>query len=145
MDVYPPAQSPRPYDGVGVFFFVSYKREEFHRIHLTLSQVTELGYRIWWDKGIPGGDDWNARIAERIESCAGMIVFLSEAVPSSAYIANEIRAARDRAKPIVPILLDDDLELHAMEELVGEIQMIPDTRDSPSQELEKPLRYAVTR
>jgi hypothetical protein len=140
-----PSGPPTPFDGTDDFFFVSYKREEFHRIVLTLAQATEMGHRVWWDEGIPGGDEWEHRLDERIKACRGVLVFLSEQAVTSEHVRSEVQAAHRLRKPIVPVRLDSSLQPPMIEGAVGKIQFVDDPRGQPSQALEGALRFALGR
>jgi hypothetical protein len=63
----------------GDFIFVSYKREDLPRITPFLTRICEWGYEIWYDRGIPGGAEWDALIEEKVSQCKVLLVFLSQA------------------------------------------------------------------
>ena len=136
---------PIPFDGVGDFLFVSYKREEFARVVLTLAQLTDVGYRVWWDAGISGGEEWERRLQERIAACRCVLVFLSEQAVASEHVRAEMQAARRLGKPIVPVRLDRRLEIPAIESVVGKLQLVDDSGGQPSLALEGALRFALGR
>lgn len=133
-----------PYVGTEPFVFVSYKREELDRIVLTLQQMTQLGYPVWWDEGIPGGAEWRAHLDRKIEGCAVLAVFVSRKALASDWVKLEVTTAERLGKSIVPIALETDVASEgSLGRLLERYQTIHDPRDTVSPALEEALRIAM--
>jgi TIR domain len=100
---------PPPYMGSGPFAFVSYKREDLPRIAGPMWALSRIGHRLWYDKGIPGGVEWDALIEERVQSSDVLLVFLSQAAVQSKFVRREVKFADSLNKPIIAIRLDRDI------------------------------------
>ena len=133
---------PAPYDGTEHFIFVSYKREDIPRITLFLHRLVEWGYKFWYDRGIPGGAEWDALIEEKISQCGIFLVFLSEAAVQSKWVRREIKFADSENRPILGIRLDKNLELkHGLKVVMNQYQMIDASDTDFSEELRKAIEY----
>jgi hypothetical protein len=99
---------PRPpFEGTGEYIFVSYKREDMPRVARLLHSIIGLGHKIWYDSGIPGGENWKKLIAIKLRSCKSLVVFVSKASAESDWVRNEVSYAHDKRKPILGIKLEE--------------------------------------
>ena len=135
------AMLPEPYDGPGAFAFASYKRQDLPRIASIVRMVQEMGVPVWYDRGIPGGAEWDDVIEERLVRAHFVIMFASQAAVDSKYVRREIKFADALDRPVLPILLEDATFAHGMRMLLTQYQMI----DSRSQEFSRQLQSALTR
>jgi serine/threonine-protein kinase len=99
-----------PYEGEEPFFVACYAREDFGRFSQFLQRVAAAGYNVWYDKGIPAGDEWDATIERRIRNSAALICFLSERSVRSKHVRREIKFADSLDKRVIPVRLES-LEL----------------------------------
>jgi hypothetical protein len=141
-----PNQRMQPSSVRSGHFFVSYVRQEFDRIALTLDQIQQMGHDVWWDTGIDPGSPWKDTLREKIEQSRGVILFATRRALDSDWVQWELREAHKAGKRILPIKLDDmDLSL-AMQRatdvgaLLAEHQYIADPGIYPSPALELALR-----
>lgn len=133
---------PEPYGGEDGFTFVSYKREDLERIKPLLRQLGAKGHRVWYDKGIPGGAEWDATIEERVQRCELLLVFISQAAVRSKYVRREVKYADTLGKSVVGVKLESGIDLSdGMAMLLNQYQMISPA--SPlADEIERALRLA---
>jgi hypothetical protein len=111
----PPVDRPfEAYEGDEPFIFVSYAHADMSEVYSDLVDLQEefqgtVGSRcrIWYDTGIHPGEVFAARITEKIESCAQVVVFLSKNAARSRYIRNETNLALRAQKQLLPIFLDE--------------------------------------
>ena len=139
---------PRPYTGDQPYLFISYKREDLARIAPLVAGLAERGHRIWYDRGIPGGADWDAMIEERLRGCAMLVMFVSHAAVLSRFVLREVKFATNALdKPVVPFALDSGVEpSEGMAMLLNQYQVIHGTAaSSPIDELDVAIRYARVR
>ncbi len=115
---------PAPYDGTAPFFFVSYKRDDWARIAPMVVLIGGHGFRVWYDRGIPGGAEWDALIEERVHACRWLLVFLSAAAMQSKHVRREVKFADRLDKPIVTVRLEEVPLGQGLEMLLGQYQML---------------------
>ena len=101
-----------PYTGNKGYIFVSYSHKDEKRVIPILSSLQREGFRIWYDEGIHGGENWSKIIAEKIKYSTDFLLFSSENAISSDEIESEIYAARKcKLHPITIRLDDSEFEL----------------------------------
>jgi ABC-type branched-subunit amino acid transport system substrate-binding protein len=89
--------------------FISYSRTNSAYIDRLLPYLASRGITGWVDRErISSGDQWIRTIRDQIDSCAALIVVMTPAAEESQWVSAEIERARDRGKPIFPLLLDGD-------------------------------------
>jgi hypothetical protein len=133
---------PAPYAGRQPFFFISYKREDLARIEPLVTDLGRRGHKVWYDRGIPGGAEWDALIEERIRSCQVLVLFLSQAAVHSKYVRREVKFADTLNKPIVGVNLERNIELsHGMRMLLNQYQCIESSPAGLGTELERTVRF----
>jgi len=133
--------APQPHAGLDDYIFISYKRQDMPRIAPILNRIALSGFRIWYDKGIPGGAEWDAVIEDRVRHCKLLLLFVSQAAIHSRYVRREVRFADALAKPLLCVKLEEAEFTHGMEMLLNQYQMVnakaPDFHD----ELERAIQY----
>jgi hypothetical protein len=90
------------------YAFISYRRSDFGRIAPILDGLNQARMPFWFDRGLLGGEQWMARLQERIYHARYFLVFLSPAAVASRYVQMEIHFAHHIARPlIIPVQLDE--------------------------------------
>ena len=87
--------------------FISYKREDEVRVGRLARALEKAGFSIWWDRGLPGGENWRENIANALHSARCVVVVWSEGSTGleGAFVRDE--AGRAMAKGIlVPVMID---------------------------------------
>jgi hypothetical protein len=125
------------------FLFVSYRRSDLERIIPIVHELQDKGWRVWYDVGIPGGADWNAMLEERLESCSGVLVFLSQHAIDSKWVRREVRFADSLDKPIIGIQLEQAELRHGMRLLLEHYQLLSQAAGDFLGELNKSLLLIV--
>lgn len=84
---------PIPYTGSEKYVFVSYSHQDKDLVYKDLNRLIESGIRIWYDKGIPAGPEWDEFVYPKIvcEQCALVLFYVSEHFFYSDAIAKEIK------------------------------------------------------
>ncbi len=89
--------------------FVSYKREDRHRIAPFVAVLEEAGYSVWWDQetkaGLKPGDDFALVIENELELASVVIVIWSELSCTSLFVRDEANVALEYGK-LIPIVID---------------------------------------
>jgi hypothetical protein len=133
---------PAPYAGSDNYIFISYKNQDVDRIAPILRELASQGKRIWYDKGIPGGAEWDAVIEERIEHCQLLVLFVSSQAIQSRYVRREAKFADALQKPILSIRLESVVLSDGMAMLLNQYQMIDSAAADFSQILGQAMNYA---
>jgi hypothetical protein len=137
------SEMPPAYAGTESFAFISYKRGDLERIKGIVSGLVTNGHRIWYDKGIPGGVEWDAFIEERIQRCEVVILFVSAQSVKSKHVRREVKFADTLNKPIVAIRLEPEVELvDGMAMLLNQYQYLDIQSPSLTSDLQRALRTA---
>ena len=87
--------------------FISYKREDEVRVGRLVQALEGAGFSIWWDRGLPGGENWRERIQAALDGakCA-IVVWTRESVgPAGDFVRDEAAQAKRRGV-LVPVMLD---------------------------------------
>lgn len=87
--------------------FLSYKREDEARVGRLARALEQAGLRLWWDRGLPGGESWRANIQAALDGAKCVIVaWTRESTgPAGDFVRDE--AGRAKARGIlVPVLLE---------------------------------------
>jgi hypothetical protein len=135
-----PSSFPKPYEGNDEFIFLSYKRGDFDRVMPIVETLVETGQRVWFDKEIPGGSEWDALIEEKIERCLAVLLCISTASIESRYVRREVKFADTLRKPIIGVRVENAELGHGMKMLLNQYQ----TLDANSADLAEQLRKALT-
>ena len=134
---------PKPSTAESGYIFISYKREDLPRIVPFMHRIVGWGFPIWYDRGIPGGAEWDSLIEEKVSHCKVLLVFLSEAAVDSKWVRREIKFADSENRPILGIRLDKNVELkHGLKVVMNQYQMIDASGADFSDELRKAMEYA---
>ena len=65
------------------------------------------GVRVWYDAGIPVGDNWKNVIADKLEHASAVILLCSKNSTTSEDVKTEVDCAIDCKKKILRVKLDD--------------------------------------
>ncbi len=96
-----------PYVGAEDFIFVSYSHDDRKKVEEILHLLQRNGFRVWYDSGIKGGENWKKVLREKIRCCTDFILFTSENAVQSEDVKIEIVTADIYERKIVRIMLDD--------------------------------------
>ncbi|MEJ2089965.1 MAG: AAA family ATPase, partial [Gammaproteobacteria bacterium] len=86
--------------------FLSYAREDQDRIADLVDALEGRGWSVWWDRQLRPGARYEDVIEKELGSARCVVVALTEAALTSAYVRSEAAEARDRGI-LLPALLDD--------------------------------------
>lgn len=132
---------PAPYIGSEPFAFVSYKRQDLDRIIPIMNLLRDSDIRLWYDRGIPGGAEWDKVIEDRLSKSHFVLLFTSQKAIDSKYVRREVKFADALDIPLLTILLEDVELLHGMYMLLTQYQMIDVRKDDFPSQLRLALDY----
>ncbi len=95
-----------PYKGREHYLFVSYSHKNKEPVYNELLFLQRNSFRVWYDDGIRGGDNWRRIISDKIEGCSQFLLFVSKESCESPDVQAEINLALDLRKNIVIVNLD---------------------------------------
>ena len=98
-----------PYVGPDDYVFISYSHRDKAKVEEKLHILQRNGYRLWYDTGIRGGDNWRKLLREKIKSSKNLIVFTSANSVKSEDVKIEIITADAFEKKIINVCLDNEL------------------------------------
>lgn len=87
--------------------FISYKREDEARVARLVLALEKSDLSVWWDRGLPGGEQWRANIEAALMGARCVVVVWTQASvgPAGGFVRDE--ASRGSARQIlVPVLFD---------------------------------------
>jgi len=97
-----------PYVGSEDYIFVSYSHKDKTAVEEKLHLLQRCGFRLWYDKGIRGGENWRKVLREKIKFSKNVIVFTSANSVKSENVKIEIVTADAFEKKIINVCLDDE-------------------------------------
>jgi hypothetical protein len=85
--------------------FLSYKREDEARVARIVKALVDEGLPVWWDRGLPGGEEWRANIEAALDAAKVVVVCWTRASvgPEGGFVRDEASRAGAR---LVPLLLE---------------------------------------
>jgi len=120
-----PLQPPfEAYDGTEPFLFASYSHADAETVYPELLRLHALGYRIWYDEGIPPANQWPAEVAKALVRSSFFVVFISPNSVKSQNVCNEIHLAVRRGKPVLPVYIEETELPEDLQLQIGTIQAI---------------------
>ena len=86
--------------------FISYARTEGAAAARLAADLGELGYTVWYDADLVGGDDWWNEILRQISSCELFVLALGPRSAASRACGLELDWATRTGRPILPVVVD---------------------------------------
>lgn len=135
------AAVPEPYEGSDPYIFVSYRRSDVERVLPVLATIAGSAHHVWYDKGIPGGAEWDALIERKLQGCALLLFFVSGRAVESKHCRREVKYADQLNKPILSVRLEPAELAHGLEMLLTQYQMVDADHPDLAGEIERALKY----
>ena len=86
--------------------FVSYAREDKHRVAPLVEAFRRDGWKVFWDLETPFGRSWMDVIGRELDNCRAVIVIWTNKSVTSQYVKEEAITAKNHGK-LLPVLFDD--------------------------------------
>lgn len=88
--------------------FISYASQDLRTAQLFVTHLRGRGWQVILDLDIlQPGEPWNQRIAESIANCSAVLVLMSPAAAGSQWVNQELVAAVNARRPVLPVVIDD--------------------------------------
>lgn len=96
-----------PYVGPDDYIFTSYSHKDKKTVEEKLHILQRNGFRLWYDRGIRGGENWRSLLRDKIKYSKNVIVFSSANSVRSEDVKIELVTADAFEKKIINVRLDD--------------------------------------
>lgn len=124
--------------------FFSYSRGNLVVVRSVAAELRRLGYRTWLDlESLRPGERWREAIERALAGSDAMVYCISRLSLESAWTGVELRAARERGLPVVPLIVDD-APIDGLPPTLRELHLIT-TAGWPSHELPVRAAQAIAR
>jgi hypothetical protein len=85
--------------------FVSYARHDEPQVRPLVAGLRQLGYGVWLDEALTGGQAWWDAILAQIRGCDAVLVAVSPAALDSVAVTREYEYAYAVRRSVVPVLV----------------------------------------
>lgn len=87
--------------------FISYKREDEPRVGRLVQALEKAGLKLWWDRGLPGGESWRSNIQGALDNAKCVVVAWTHesTSPAGDFVRDEASQAKARGI-LVPVILE---------------------------------------
>ena len=86
--------------------FISYTSADRPQAKILSSQLLELGYSVWWDRDLCGGEEYGDVIETELYQANLAIVLWSESAKKSIWVKGEATKALEAGK-LIPVRIDN--------------------------------------
>jgi len=104
--------------------FVSYNREAHEAAHAVATDLRAMGHDVWLDEELSGGQSWWDQILEKVRRTDLFVFILQQAALDSAACQREYEYASALGKPILPLLVSDDISINLLPPALTAIQYV---------------------
>ena len=92
----------------GLCVFVSFSHADLQMVEPIIEKLRSMGTRLWWDKDIVHGSDWDDQIEQAMVSSDLMLVFVSPSAVASPESKKEWKYwMGEIKKPLIPVVIKD--------------------------------------
>ena len=104
--------------------FISYSRNDQAIVANLANDLAGLGHQAWYDKDVTGGHAWWDSILGQIRECDVFLFILSPHGLKSKACVSELDYARALRKPLLPLLVSDQISANLLPEPLASIQYV---------------------
>jgi formylglycine-generating enzyme required for sulfatase activity len=91
-----------------IFISYSHKNKDKEYVEKLEEALVKEGFEVWVDHHIDYGDEWLKVIQKYLDRCDAFIIVMSDNSFESDMVQNEVTRAREKKKPIFPLLFDGE-------------------------------------
>ena len=95
------------YEGDEPYIFISYSHKDMDKVVSLILKLQSLGFRIWYDSGVPAGAEWPEAIATHLKNSGCILSLLSANAAKSRHFKEEFNYAYYLQKPILVSYMED--------------------------------------
>lgn len=93
------------------YFFVAYNSDDAQRVGEIVQRMHQRDIPLWYDFGIPYGDEWEEIISEKIDNSEAVILFFTKGIflKEGSYVHTEYRLATEFFDKKVYVVMMDEI------------------------------------
>ena len=69
------------------YIFISYAHDDRARVFHIIKRIYEMGWRVWYDEGLPIGENYYASLASHINNCSLFLLFVTNNSVKSEFVS----------------------------------------------------------
>ncbi|HEX4984419.1 MAG TPA: toll/interleukin-1 receptor domain-containing protein [Ilumatobacteraceae bacterium] len=104
--------------------FIATSRLSARACSVLVGDMAALGYQVEWDRTLPGGNAWWARTLDEVERADAFVYAVTRASVASSACQEQMEYAFTLDKPVLPVLLEDDVSDVDLPTNLGAIQRV---------------------
>ena len=104
--------------------FIATSRLSARACSVLVGDMAALGYQVQWDRTLPGGNAWWARTLDDVERADAFVYAVTRASVASSACQEQMDYAFTLDKPVLPVLLEDDVSDVDLPTNLGAIQRV---------------------
>jgi hypothetical protein len=104
--------------------FVSYSSQNRPAVKSLVADLVSLEHEVWFDQELSGGQVWWDTILDQMRACDLFIFALTAQAMKSEPCRLEYTYAYELGKPIIPVLLTDDVNIALLPVILQERQFV---------------------
>ena len=110
-----------------------------------VARLANGGFPVWYDRGIGGGEEWDAVLERKIEDAGLVLIFLSRGAIASKYCRREIKFADAIDKPLLAVTLEPVALADGLKFTLQHLQQISIADTEFDAKLERSVRSLLSR
>jgi ribosomal protein L7/L12 len=104
--------------------FISYARESQRIVGVLAADLRDMGYSVWFDQELTGGQVWWDQVLEQIRECEILLVVLTPASLESEACGLEWGYASSLGKSLLPVLVADGVDYELLPAPLAQVQHV---------------------
>ena len=104
--------------------FVSYNRQSQEITKALVNDIELLGHAVWFDQQLGGGQIWWDQILARVRACDVFVFVMDPRALKSTACRSEYGYAAALRKPILPVLVSDEVSTRLLPPALSQIQSV---------------------
>ena len=104
--------------------FISYSRQSVEIVRILAKDIDAIGHDVWMDHELSEGQVWWDQILSQIRVCDIFVFALTQDALNSVACMREAEYASNLNKPILPILISDQVSIGALPAQLSQIQFV---------------------
>lgn len=104
--------------------FISYSRANIEAVNSIVFDISSMGYDVWLDKALTGGENWWNAILHNILDREIFVLILSKDSLNSIACRHEYEYAESLNKPIIPILVENNISIALLPPALSKVQIL---------------------